>query len=689
MKTHLKTWLSVCSIILLITAASSCKKNASEPTPTPEIKTANLTAKIDGKDVDIKQDAITSTLYATTGDAVKSLATTATLNAAGDKLAFFIDDLKSGNITITKKLGTSANPGNPKLTINGLAVNAVAVQSFVQYSSGGNAYYAYSGSLEITLTDTSLTMKWSITFKDASGREFTSAGTIFLPNFATVTKPKTEIVDPTPVAAKPTIENISPVKGYIGDTVAITGVNYSTTLAENVVKFNGVDATVLSATATKLTVKAPQAGTTGTISIKVKNSEVTTGPTFTYITPANITSIVPTSAKIADTVTVNGVSFSTVPAENKVLFGDNKLGTVISATATKLVVIVPAGATTASIQITVNNRTAISPLFTVVATPPPPVGANLSWQDLGALTPMADINQSASVGSKTLFTAGLNGNYLYLVNGTTVTNVYDNLPLNKSGLKLNLLISSGTAFYLTTSNGVVKSTNGETWINIAPNAGAPQQEFASILAQNDNVTLIKNNMLYTSTDGGTTFTSAQVSSQVAVIDYMLSDGPGKYWYGIDISRNNKDSNPKLYYRSTDKGKTWTQTSGRTGYFFFDAGYKELLKASGYTQFALYAPPSDTVTVRGQRLWKTVNQGDTWTKVSDEQVITVKTMGDYVMYATAASFYVANDGGTTFKQYAAPAGYVIGSIEKGGNYYYVFCSKIGSPDHKIFRALVVN
>src|SRR5690349_5146403 len=100
---------------------------------------------------------------------------------------------------------------------------------------------------------------------------------------------------------------------------------------------------------------------------------------------------------------------------------------------------------------------------------------------------MADINQSASVGSKTLFTAGLNGNYLYLVNGATITNVYDNLPLNKSGLKLNYLISSGTAFYLTTSNGVVKSTNGETWINIAPNTNAPQQEFLSVLAQNDNV----------------------------------------------------------------------------------------------------------------------------------------------------------------------------------------------------------
>lgn len=50
-------------------------------------------------------------------------------------------------------------------------------------------------------------------------------------------------------------------------------------------KFNGVEATVLGATATEIIVGAPANGTTGVVTVTI-GSEVLTGPTFTYTLPA-------------------------------------------------------------------------------------------------------------------------------------------------------------------------------------------------------------------------------------------------------------------------------------------------------------------------------------------------------------------------------------------------------------------
>ena len=78
----------------------------------------------------------------------------------------------------------------------------------------------------------------------------------------------------------PTIASLSPVKAGIGETVVLTGANYSTTPAENKVWFNGVLTTVTDATATTLTVTVPQGATTGNVSVQVKDGTVISGPSF-------------------------------------------------------------------------------------------------------------------------------------------------------------------------------------------------------------------------------------------------------------------------------------------------------------------------------------------------------------------------------------------------------------------------
>ncbi|EZH75857.1 hypothetical protein ATO12_03445 [Aquimarina atlantica] len=69
----------------------------------------------------------------------------------------------------------------------------------------------------------------------------------------------------------PTISSFSPEVGAKDTEVIITGTNFSTTAADNEVKFNETIATVSAATATSLTVNVPAGATTGKISVKVND----------------------------------------------------------------------------------------------------------------------------------------------------------------------------------------------------------------------------------------------------------------------------------------------------------------------------------------------------------------------------------------------------------------------------------
>lgn len=79
----------------------------------------------------------------------------------------------------------------------------------------------------------------------------------------------------------PTITSVAPIKGDIYALVFINGTNFSTTLANNTVNFNGTPAIVKTATATQLSVLAPAGGTTGAITVTTAGGTAT-GPVFTY-----------------------------------------------------------------------------------------------------------------------------------------------------------------------------------------------------------------------------------------------------------------------------------------------------------------------------------------------------------------------------------------------------------------------
>jgi hypothetical protein len=167
-------------------------------------------------------------------------------------------------------------------------------------------------------------------------------------------------------AASHTITSFSPTSGTIGTSVTITGTNFSTTPANNIVEFNGTSATVSASTATTITTSVPVGATTGPVSITIGCNTVTSSTNFTIssVLPT-ITSFTPSSGPISTVVTITGTNFSVTPANNTVRF-NGTLATATSSSATSITTSVPNGATTGPITVTIAGNMATSPTnFTV------------------------------------------------------------------------------------------------------------------------------------------------------------------------------------------------------------------------------------------------------------------------------------------------------------------------------------
>jgi gliding motility-associated-like protein len=177
-----------------------------------------------------------------------------------------------------------------------------------------------------------------------------------------------------PTSDPPVITSFTPASGPVGTTVTISGSNFSTNISNNIVRFGTVQAAVISATATQLTVIVPAGATNQPIYVTVNGLTAYTNTSFIVTFPPVIASFTPISGPVGTTVTIEGTNFCATPADNIVLFGTVQAA-VLSATATQLTVIVPAGATTQPIYVTANGLTANSGTSFTVTAPPsdPPV----------------------------------------------------------------------------------------------------------------------------------------------------------------------------------------------------------------------------------------------------------------------------------------------------------------------------
>lgn len=239
---------------------------------------------------------------------------------------------------------TSALPG-ASVTISGSNFSATASNNHVSFNGVEAAVTSATATqLVVTVPESATTGKITVAI---NGKTATSSADF--------------------TVLQTTLTGFSPDSGFPGATVTITGTNFSATLSENVVKFNGVAATVSSATATELDVTVPESATTGKITVTVNGKTATSATDFTVL-QTTITGFSPDSGFPGATVTITGTNFSATVSENVVKF-NGVAATVSSATATELVVTVPESATTGKITVTLNGKTTTSSAdFTVLQT---------------------------------------------------------------------------------------------------------------------------------------------------------------------------------------------------------------------------------------------------------------------------------------------------------------------------------
>jgi YD repeat-containing protein len=78
-------------------------------------------------------------------------------------------------------------------------------------------------------------------------------------------------------AGQTSIIGFTPTSGPAGTQVTINGASFSSTPNQNTVSFNGVNATVVSATAVQLVVSVPAGASTGSITIAAPGGSATSG----------------------------------------------------------------------------------------------------------------------------------------------------------------------------------------------------------------------------------------------------------------------------------------------------------------------------------------------------------------------------------------------------------------------------
>lgn len=161
------------------------------------------------------------------------------------------------------------------------------------------------------------------------------------------------------------MQGVSPLNGPAGTNISIRGAGFSSLSAPAKVMVNGMEAIITSVNDTFLIAAVPVGAGSGVVKVIVDGKEVS-GPAFTF---QNISKIKPLKGGKGTHVTITGEGFSAVAAENIIAF-NGKPGTVISASATMLVVATPDDVATGPLSVTINGENTVGPVFTVV---PPPV----------------------------------------------------------------------------------------------------------------------------------------------------------------------------------------------------------------------------------------------------------------------------------------------------------------------------
>lgn len=356
-------------------------------------------------------------------------------------------------------------------------------------------------------------------------------------------------------AAAPIITSLSPSSGGVGTPVRIDGFNFSTTASNNVVKFNGIQAVIISSnvatitgsanTTGNLTVAVPAGAVTGPVTVAVAGQTATSSYNFNITEAAPfITGFTPTSGAVGTTVTITGINFSTTAAKNTVKF-NGTTATVSTATATSLTVTVPTGATTGTISVTTAGGTATSSYNFNITDSASTAGISWTQQTVGTNY----LNNIAWSG--TLFAVvGANGTiltspdgYAWSARNSGVTDTLEGITWSTSLSKF-IVVGHGQWGRPT----ILTSSDGVTWTKQTVSAGSNVWTLRNVTCSSNLCVAVGiSGAILTSTDGTTWITrSSGTQNEISNVVW----GGSKF---VAIG----GSNGAVGFTSSD-GITWTQ-----------------------------------------------------------------------------------------------------------------------------------
>jgi len=172
----------------------------------------------------------------------------------------------------------------------------------------------------------------------------------------------------------------TPSHGSVGTTVTIQGTGFSATPSQNSVSFNGLAATVTSATTTRLETSVPSGATTGPISVTTPNGTAASSTSFVVHASAApvVTGFTPTIGSPGTSVTISGSNFQSEFYNNRVEF-NSTLATISAATTTSITTTVPSSASSGHISVQTTEGTGVSSGdFYVVPTPLTPTDVEVT-----------------------------------------------------------------------------------------------------------------------------------------------------------------------------------------------------------------------------------------------------------------------------------------------------------------------
>lgn len=173
------------------------------------------------------------------------------------------------------------------------------------------------------------------------------------------------------------ITGFTPGSGAVGSAVTIYGTGFSTTIANNTVKFNGITATVSEAQTGSLSVVVPSGATTGRISVTVGAQTATSAQDFAVVIPGapTITAFAPGYGAAGASVAVTGTNFNATAGATTVKL-NGFVATATVADAGSLTFTVPASVGSGRITATTSIGTGTSATDFLI--PPPGIaGADI------------------------------------------------------------------------------------------------------------------------------------------------------------------------------------------------------------------------------------------------------------------------------------------------------------------------